>query len=192
MRPWAAVRRAAIGCAAAVMLAATVPPRCRADQSFPFVDYRVLAELNQVCITTGWTADPEALTPARRRALERRDVFVLWTEREHAIRRSAVVGSHTIATSITLHPPAGHGEGGASASAWITLQVDGRTRMDCPLQQGGDLITRISVRPGDGWIDVAGTLGARHIEGFMCIAPSLCGEDRSGVIDPDWLETHAR
>ena len=146
----------------------------------PYAEYRYVADLGQIQIVTalmGRTPDLEARMPA----LEKKGIVVLESDKVRTFSWVEHVGAHRIETRITIQPPVGHGEGGASSHVDLVLVVDGRTRLDCPLSSAALGLDRIVYEPGTGFITLNGHEGILRFDGF----------EARGVVDADWLAKRA-
>jgi hypothetical protein len=163
-----------------ILVAACGAPVVRAEDA-PYAEYRYLAELGQIQIVTalmGRTPDLEARLPA----LEKKGIVVLESDKVRTFSRMEHVGAHRIETRITIQPPVGHGEGGASSNVDLLMAVDGKTRVDCPLSSAALGLDRIVYEPGTGFITLNGHQGILRFDGF----------EARGVVDADWLEKRAK
>jgi hypothetical protein len=146
----------------------------------PYAEYRVVRAMGQIQIATGFM-DRTSELPSQLTALERQGIVVLETEKGRAFERADQMGSHRVETRISMAPPVGHGEGGASSNVDIRIVVDGRTRVDCPLWRASLGIDRLVVEPGRGFITLQAHDGILRFGGF----------EPRGVVDADWLEKRA-
>ncbi len=146
----------------------------------PFAEYRFLSDLGLIQVTTGFMERTDDLT-SRLSALESKGIVVLEADTMRTFTRTARVGSHRVVTTITILPPAGHGEGGASSNVDLRMVVDGTTRVDCPLWQAALGLDRIGLEPERGFVTLLGHDGILRFDGF---------ESRA-VIDADWLANRA-
>lgn len=147
----------------------------------PYAEYRFIRALGQIQISTGAferTADLES----RKAALERDGILIVETDRARGFIRTEHVGTHVVVTTISLQPPVGHGEGGASSFSDIKVLLDGQPIVDCPFSRGWGGIDWIVVDPARRFVTVAGHEGIVRYEGF---------ESRN-VVDEGWLAERAR
>src|SRR5262245_17538155 len=142
----------------------------------PYAEYRVMSEFGQIQITTGFVERTEELM-SRRSALESQGIVVLEADTLRTFTRTARVGTHQVVTTITIMPPAGHGEGGASSNVDIRMVVDGVARVDCPLAQAALGLDRVVLEPERGFVTLTAHDGILRFDGF---------ESRS-IVDADWL-----
>lgn len=146
----------------------------------PYAEYRYLRDLGQIQIMTGFmerTAD----LPSRLERLERSGVVVLEAEQERTFTRREQVGDRRVDTILTIKPPVGHGEGGASSNVDLRMAVNGTTRVACSLWAGGRGLDRIVLEPGRGFVMLTGHDGVLRFDGF---------EPRA-IVDDDWLASRA-
>jgi len=151
----------------------TVP--AAADDA-PYAEYRVMSDFGQIQIATGFVErTPELMS--RRSALESRGIVVLEADTMRTFTRKARVGAHQVVTTITIMPPAGHGEGGGSSNVGLRMVVDGVARVDCPLAQAAFGLDRIVLEPERGFVTLSAHDGILRFDGF---------ESRS-TVGADWL-----
>jgi hypothetical protein len=162
-----------VGCllAAATLLA----------EDAPYAECRYLRAAGQVQITVG-LMDRTADFDSRKAALERNGIIVLETSAPRTFTHTDRVGGHDLITTISLQPPVGHGEGGASSFADIRILLDGTPLVDAPLSRGWGGIDRIAIDPARRFVTISGHEGIIRYEGF---------ESRR-VVDENWLAEHAR
>jgi hypothetical protein len=164
----------------ALSVTAWLPGRAYADDA-PYVEYRYVKSLGQIQIWTGAferTADLDARKPA----LERDGILIVETEKPRTFTRTEHVGSHVVVTTISLKPPVGHGEGGASSFSDLKVVLDGQPIVDCPFWRGWGGVDHVAIDPARRFVTVTGHEGIVRYEGF---------ESRK-VIDGDWLAERAR
>lgn len=142
----------------------------------PYAEYRFVSDMGQIQVTTGVMERTEDLA-SRRPALESKGIVVLEADTTRAFTRTARVGTHRVVTTITILPPAGHGEGGASSNVDLKMVVDGATRVDCPLSQAALGLDRIVLEPERGYVTLIGHDGIVRFDGF----------ESQAIIDADWL-----
>ena len=162
-----------VGCllAAAIVLA----------EDAPYAECRYLRAAGQVQITMGFM-DRTADLDSRKAELERNGILVLETSTPRTFTRADRVAGHDLVTTISLQPPVGHGEGGASSFADIRILLDGTPLVDAPLSRGWSGIDRIVIDPVRRFVTVSGHEGIVRYEGF----------DSKRVVDEDWLAERAR
>jgi hypothetical protein len=151
-----------------------------AAEDAPFAEYRVQRSLGTILITTGYVERLPDLQ-VRAPALEADGIVILETEAARTFARRDTVASRLVETTITILPPVGHGEGGASSSATIRVVVEGDTLLDCPLFNGPTSLDKISIDPGRRFVSLIASSGILHFDGF---------EGRR-AIDADWLDERA-
>jgi hypothetical protein len=147
----------------------------------PYAECRYLRAAGQVQITMGFM-DRTADLDSRKAALERNGILVLETSTPRTFTRTDRVGGHDLVTTISLQPPVGHGEGGASSFADIRILLDGAQLVDAPLSHGWGGIDRIVIDPARRFVTVSGHEGIVRYEGF----------ESKRVVDEDWLAERAR
>jgi hypothetical protein len=147
----------------------------------PYAECRYLRAAGQVQITMGFM-DRTADLDSRKAALERNGILVLETSTPRTFTRTDRVGGHDLVTTISLQPPVGHGEGGASSIADIRILLDGAQLVDAPLSHGWGGIDRIVIDPARRFVTVSGHEGIVRYEGF----------ESKRVVDEDWLAERAR
>src|SRR5262249_45079063 len=118
----------------------------------------------------------------KRAALEKQGIYVLETEKQRTIAIKDGVGSHRIETTITLYPPVGHGEGGASSFADLKIVLDGTTRVNCPIWNGYIGLERISLDLEEGFVFLLAHEHSIRFDGF----------ESQNVVDLDWLENRSK
>jgi hypothetical protein len=164
----------------ALSVTASLSGHAYADDA-PYAEYRYVESLGQIQISAGVferTADLDARKPA----LERDGILIMETDTSRQFTRTEHVGSHVVVTTISLQPPVGHGEGGASSFSDLKIVLDGQPIVDCPFWRGWGGIDRIVIDPGRRFVTVAGHEGIVRYEGF---------ESRK-VIDEEWLAEGAK
>jgi hypothetical protein len=164
----------------ALSVTAWLPGRAYADDA-PYVEYRYVKSLGQIQISTGVFERPADLD-ARKPALGRDGILITETETPRQFTRTEHVGSHVVVTTISLQPPVGHGEGGASSFSDLKIVLDGQPIVDCPFWRGWGGIDRLVIDPARRFVTVAGHEGSVRYEGF---------ESRE-VVDEEWLAQRAR
>ena len=147
----------------------------------PYAECRYVRAAGQVQIAMGFM-DRTADLDARKAALERNGIVVLETSTPRTFTHTDRVGGHDLITTISLQPPVGHGEGGASSFADIHILLDGAPIVDAPLSRGWGGIDRIVIDPARRFVTVSGHEGIVRYEGF---------ESRR-VVDENWLADRAR
>ncbi len=165
-------------CLALLLIAATAP--AFADDA-PYAEYRYIKSLGQIQISTG-VFERTADLDSRKGVLERDGILIVESDKPRTFTRTEHVGAHVVVTTISLQPPVGHGEGGASSFADLKVLLDGQPIVDCPFSRGWGGIDRIVIDPARRFVTVAGHEGIVRYEGF---------ESRK-VIDEDWLFERAR
>ena len=147
----------------------------------PYAEYRYIRSLGQIQITTG-VFERTGDLDSRKGALERDGILIVETNSPRTFTRTERVGKHVVVTSISLQPPVGHGEGGASSFSDIKVVLDGTAIVDCPFSRGWGGIDRLVIDPARRFVTVSGHEGIVRYEGF---------ESRK-VVDEDWLAERAR
>jgi hypothetical protein len=152
-----------------------------AAEDAPFAEYRYVRGLGQIQITTG-VFERTADLDSRKGVLERDGILIVQTDKPRTFSRTEHLGAHVVVTTISLHPPVGHGEGGASSFADLKVLLDGQPIVDCPFSRGWGGIDRIVIDPARRFVTVAGHEGIVRYEGF---------ESRR-VVDEEWLFERAK
>ena len=152
-----------------------------AAEDAPYAEYRYIRALGQIQISTGGFERTPDLG-SRKAPLEHDGILIAETDRPRTFTRTEHVGVHVVVTTISLQPPVGHGEGGASSFADIKVLLDGQPIVDCPFSRGWGGIDRIVIDPARRFVTVAGHEGIVRYEGF---------ESRQ-VIDEEWLFARAK
>jgi hypothetical protein len=147
----------------------------------PYVEYRYVKALGQIQISTG-VFERTADLDSHKAALERDGLLIVETDKPRSFTRTERVGGHVVVTTISLQPPVGHGEGGASSFSDIKVILDGHAIVDCPFSRGWGGIDRLVIDPERRFVTVAGHEGIVRYEGF----------ESSKVIDADWLAERAK
>jgi hypothetical protein len=163
-----------------VLLAFSFGVRPAAAEDAPYVEYRVSRTLGQIQITTGFMDRTPELS-SHLPALERQGIVVLETEKARVFARTEQMGTHRIQTTISIAPPVGHGEGGASSIVDLRIVVDSRVRVDCPLWRASFGIDRLVFEPERGFVTLDAHEGILRFDGF----------EPKGTVDSDWLEHRA-
>jgi hypothetical protein len=152
-----------------------------AAEDAPYVEYRYVRAIGQIQITLGFMERSETLD-SRKASLERDGVVILETGSPRQFSRTEHAGTHVIVTTISIEPPVGHGEGGASSFADIRIALDGHAIVDAPLVRGWGGLDRINVDPQRRFVTIAGHEGIVRYDGF---------ESRR-VVDEQWMAERAR
>jgi len=142
----------------------------------PFFEYRPLKNIGQIQIMTSYlerSPDMESRMPE----LEQNGIVALEAAASRVFAWKEQVGGHLVETTLSIEPPAGHGEGGASSRARLKIVMDGNTRMDCSVWY----LDRVSIDPARKFITLIGHDGAVHFDGF----------ESSKTVDDDWLVRRA-
>ena len=155
-------------------------PGVAAAEDIPYAEVRFQRELGQIQVTTGYV-DRSPELAAHAAAMEKTGILLLETDTDRTFIRKETVGSHAVEITISIAPPAGHGEGGGSSRALVRVMMDRDTLVDCPLFNGPTGLDRLVVDPARRFVSVAGSDGALHFDGF---------EPRRKV-DEDWLDERA-
>jgi hypothetical protein len=119
--------------------------------------------------------------PGRLAALEKQGIVVLESDVTRAITRSERVGAHQVVTTVVVHPPVGHGEGGASSFVDLKVVMDGATLVDAPLSRASMGIDRIAIDPQRRFVTLDAHDGILRFDGF----------ESKKVVDEDWLDERA-
>jgi hypothetical protein len=170
-----------IGKSLAVLLALSGLVTLAAADDFPYAEYRVLKDLKQIQIATGF-AERSSTLPAQTASLEKQGIVVLESDVARTFTRTEKMSSHQVVTTIVVAPPVGHGEGGASSSVDLKVVMDGATLVDCPLSNGSVGLDRVFIDPSRRFVTVNGHYGILRFDGF---------ESRR-VVDEDWLTERAK
>jgi hypothetical protein len=147
----------------------------------PYAEYRYIGTLGQIQITTG-VFERTADLDSRKGALERDGILIVESDSPRTFFRTERVGAHVVVTTISLQPPVGHGEGGASSFSDVKVVLDGTPIVDCPFSRGWGGIDRLVIDPARRFVTVAGHEGIVRYEGF----------ESRGLIDEDWLAARAK
>jgi len=152
-----------------------------AADDFPYAEYRVLKDLKQIQITTGF-AERSGTLPSQTASLEKQGIVVLESDVPRTFTRTEKMGAHQVVTTILVAPPVGHGEGGASSRVDLEVVMDGKALVDCPLSNGSMELDRVFIDPERRFVTVNGHYGILRFDGF---------EPRR-VVDEDWLTERAK
>jgi hypothetical protein len=174
--------------ATTIAVIALVPaPRPTTDVSLPFIEYRVLKQIGQVRLTAGFVHDPEVQRTmlANLGSLDREGIILVAGDSVREFKRSATIGSHSVETTISIHPPIGHGYRGGLATAEIVAKVDGKNRIDCYYSGGPIELADVGILPLDGMISIAGSYNDKRVGGLIF----LNGDE---TIDATWVERHVK
>lgn len=112
----------------------------------PYAEYRVLTDLGQIQITTGFMDRTPDLA-SRAAALGKIGIVILETDVPRVVTWKARVGPHQVETTISMAPPVGHGEGGAASDVDLKVVMDGATLVDCPLSHALLGVDRMTIDP---------------------------------------------
>ena len=164
----------------AALAVAALTARVEAEDA-PYAEYRYVKALGQIQITTGFF-DRTADLDSRKAALERDGVLIVETDKPRTFTRTDRVGPHVVVATISLQPPVGHGEGGATSFSDIKVLRDGTPIVDCPFSRGWGGIDRLVIDPARRFVTVSGHEGIVRYEGF----------ESKKVVDADWLAERAR
>ena len=145
-------------------------------EDVPIAEVRVMKDLGQLVVETSTFDRPSDLA-ARVPALEKKGIVVLEADVPRTFARTDRIGPHAIETKIALAAPVGHGEGGGSSAARLTIALDGAVRVDCSLWS----LDRVAIDPARKFVTLAGHSGIVRFDGF---------ETRK-VVDDDWLDARA-
>jgi hypothetical protein len=159
---------------AALVLWASVT--CLRAEDVPIAEVRLMKDLGQVVVETSTFDRPSDLA-TKIAALEKKGIVVLESDAPRTFARTDRIGTHAIDTKIVLAAPVGHGEGGGSSEARLTMAVDGAVRVDCSLWS----LDRIAIDPARKFVTLTGHSGIVRFDGF---------EPRK-VVDDDWLDARA-
>jgi len=167
-------------------LIALAPAKPATDLTLPFIEYRVLRQIGQVRLTTGFVHDPEQqrrmlADPA---AFDQRGIILIAGDTPRRVTRNETIGSHSVQTTISIIPPLGHGYRGGLATADIAVTVDGKKRIDGPYDEGAIELADVAILPAEGTISLDGSYDDKH----FAAAIALTGRE---IIDRAWLEKKA-
>jgi hypothetical protein len=146
----------------------------------PFARYAFARDTGQIEITTGFMDRPPDLA-SRTPAMEKNGFVVLESERARTFARHERVLGHDVATTITMAPPVGHGEGGASSNVDLRVVVDRDTVVNCPLSYAYLGLDRITIDPARRYVTLIAHERTLYFDGF----------EAHRVIDEDWLDQRA-
>jgi hypothetical protein len=169
--------RTFLGRVVAISLATCCGAAVAVAEDVPFAEYRYSRDLGLVQVAMGYM-DRGSDLESRKSALEKHGILVLETDTSRAFSRTERVGVHRVETRLSMEPPVGHGEGGASSEVRLKVVMDGKTRVDCSLRY----LDRISIDPTRGFITLNGHDGIVRFDGF---------ESRK-LVDDDWLADRAQ
>lgn len=179
------MKRLAIAVAGVLVLLASARPM--ADISVSIIEYRVLAALGQVRLTTGFVHDPGLQEKMLKdlAGFDSRGLIAIDGPAPRRVNRRETIGTHVVETAIVISPPLGRGYKGGVASAQITVTVDDKIRISCPYDAGDIELADISILPIDGMISVRGNVNGKQFDGLTVLSsPEL--------VDARWLQQHAR
>jgi hypothetical protein len=171
----------------AVFVVLLLPHTTTADVSYRIIEYRVLTDLGQVRLTTGFVHEPaiQERIIREREQFERRGILFGFVESEHRFSRKETIGSHSIETVIVLYPPVGSGFGGGMPTAHITISVDGVNKVDCPYDDAKTDVTDIAVLVPDGMIWFRGSRNDKPVDSWIPLSGAK-------AINLDWLDRGGR
>jgi hypothetical protein len=158
---------------------ALLPDQARAEDA-PFAQYQYSRDTGQIRITTGFM-DRASDLDARKTAMEKTGIVILESDKARAFVRPEKVGKHTVVTTLSIAPPVGHGEGGASSSVDVTVVLDGVTIVSCPLSHPALGLDEIAIDPERRFVTLVAYDRTLHFAGF----------EPSHVVDGDWLDRKA-
>jgi hypothetical protein len=158
-----------------------------ADVSFPFIEYRDLKPLGQIRLTRGVVHDPNIQTTilGNLGSFDRQGIVLMGGNSERQFHRTERIGSHTIETTISVHPALGHGYRGGLATADVLVTIDGIKRIDCPFDRGPTELNDVEILPSDGMIQILGSEDGREVNSVMFLKGNR-------AINADWLATNAK
>jgi hypothetical protein len=154
----------------------------RADLTLSVIEYRVLADLGQVRLTTTSIHD-EAIQDRMvkdRERFERGGVVLVNAKKTRSFVRQTKIGAHVVETKIVLEPPLGHGFRGGLPTADIVVTIDGKTRIDCSFDSGDIELYDVGILVNDNLIHIR---GSRDDKLFDERTPLMGGK----IIDDYWL-----
>ena len=172
---------------ATAALLGLVSSRPLPDITLSLIEYRVLGQIGQVRVTTGFVHDPETQRSmlARLASFDQQGLILVAGDSVREFRRRETIGSHSMETTIQIYPAVGHGYRGGLATADILVTVDGKKRIDCPYDRGPVELADIGVAPVDGRISVSGSYDDKRIERFVFL-------NGGETIDLPWLQRNAK
>ena len=155
--------------AAAVIVIALLPTRPAADVTFAIIEYRVLQQVGQVRLTTGFVHDPatQKAVFADLASFDRQGIILIAGGSVRQFSRRETIGSHTVETAISAYPAVGHGYRGGLATAFVIVTVDGRKKIDCPYDQGPIELAELDILPLEGTISITGSYDDKELPGNL-------------------------
>jgi hypothetical protein len=169
------------------VLIGLLPGGPSADVSLSLIEYRVLAPIGQVRLTTSFVHDPATQKSmlSRLAYYDRQGLILVAGDSVREIRRRERIGSHSIETTIHVYPATGRGYGGGLATADVVVKIDGKQRVDCPYVGLPVELADVDISPADGTISVFGSYDQKRIAGFVSL-------NQDQEIDLPWLQRHAK
>jgi hypothetical protein len=172
---------------ATAALLGVLSSRALPDVSLSLIEYRVLGQIGQVRVTTGFVHDPETQRSmlARLASFDQQGLILVAGDSVREFRRRETIGSHSVETTIHVYPAVGHGYRGGLATADIIVTVDGKKTIDCPYDSGPVELADIVVSPVDGTISVSGSYDDKRIQRVVLL-------NGGPTIDLPWMQRNAR
>lgn len=143
-------------------------PAARADWFADYVRYSNSAELGQIVIESGRVRGKHNVLRAHKsvQSLAAKNIFVGAGNKDQSYRRTSFIGKHKVESVITVHPPTGHGYGGANYTFELETRIDGKEKIHCNLgylAQADNLhVEKLVIYPEDEFIEVSATAGGTN------------------------------
>jgi hypothetical protein len=163
------------------------PARPFADVNLAIIEYRLVPQVGQVRLTTGYVHDPaiQKVMLADLASFDRQGIILIAGDSVRQFTRRETIGGHTVETTLSVYPPIGHGYRGGLATAAVVVEVDGKRRVDIPYDAGLAELADLSIRPLDGMISLSGLYASKPVRGAIFL-------ESDETIDTGWLAQHAR
>jgi hypothetical protein len=158
-----------------------------ADVNLAIIEYRVLPQVGQVRLTTGYVHDPAVQNTmlADLASFDRQGLIVVAGDSVRRFNRREMIGSHSIETALSVYPAIGHGYRGGLATATVVVIIDGKKRVDAPYDGGPVELADVAIQPLDGVISIRGTCDNKTVRAAISL-------DGNQTIDTKWLTRNAR
>lgn len=140
-------------------------PAARADWFAEYVSYKSSPDLGQVVVEAGRIRGKHNVIRVHKQqaALAAKNIFIGAGNEDQKYKRSCTIGGHKVSTTIIIHPPIGHGYGGANYTAELIATIDGKEKVHCNLgylAQANNLhVERVVIYPEDQFIQMTATAG---------------------------------
>ena len=173
--------------AATLAVLALHPVAPIADVNLATIEYRVLPQIGQVRLTTGYVHDPtiQKTMLADPASFDRQGIILVAGDTVRRFDRRETIGGHAIETTLSVYPAIGHGYRGGLATAAVVITVDGKKRVDALYDGGLTELADVGIQPLDGVISIRGWYDNKTVRGTISL-------ESDQTIDTNWLARNAR